>query len=300
MLVNKRRFIRLDEISEKTPLTKGDVLALIENGDLAFCAMVDLHRMAAFNPKTNTVLGVFNYRGMVRLYKKDSQAFTLKNKAQTLKQVFILQPDKINQWGSVAEYFGEVAHSRYRIVPKRMPQPDFAFPALAQVEIGQSFTQIGKNLLADWGKTLDVPNQLQADNNHYFQSTWVVIQPESLRLDIEAIERLCGQHQSSMAENSVQSPAISQLEALTHPIEQIVYRILKQDPDARADKIWNMMRTEFRQGGARQYDVDGVIESMSADDICWFGKGLETENEMGYEAFRKNTVYKVRKLVKRT
>ncbi|SJN60067.1 hypothetical protein VR7878_03971 [Vibrio ruber DSM 16370] len=103
-----------------------------------------------------------------------------------------------------------------------------------------------------------------------------------------------------MAENSVQSPAISQLEALTHPIEQIVYRILKQDPDARADKIWNMMRTEFRQGGARQYDVDGVIESMSADDICWFGKGLETENEMGYEAFRKNTVYKVRKLVKRT
>jgi hypothetical protein len=84
----------------------------------------------------------------------------------------------------------------------------------------------------------------------------------------------------------------------THPIEQIAYRILSANPQARADKVWTLLRQDVSQHDFnRQYDVDVVIESITQDSVSWFGRG-DNENTMSYDSFRKNVLVDIRRLVK--
>ncbi|PJC85873.1 hypothetical protein CSW98_12510 [Vibrio sp. HA2012] len=147
------------------------------------------------------------------------------------------------------------------------------------------------------------------------QTNPITIEPGRLRLDLQDITELFGN--DSVKDNgnptvksadvtvastvevtaSTETNSATQ-QVLTHPIEQIVLRILQAFPDARADQIWNLIREDVKRESNRIYDIDSAVISVTADDIVWFGKGIQSENEMGYEAFRKNTVYKVRKYLK--
>ncbi|WP_238115060.1 hypothetical protein, partial [Vibrio cincinnatiensis] len=82
---------------------------------------------------------------------------------------------------------------------------------------------------------------------------------------------------------------------LTHPIAQIAYRALESNPNAKANKIWNLIRSEVNQSGAqRVFDTDAIIDEMTLDHVTWFGRG-DSENTMQYNSFRMNILPKVRR-----
>ncbi|WP_238124884.1 hypothetical protein, partial [Vibrio cincinnatiensis] len=82
---------------------------------------------------------------------------------------------------------------------------------------------------------------------------------------------------------------------LTHPIAQIAYRVLESNPNAKANKIWNLIRSEVNQNGAqRVFDTDAIIDEMTLDHVTWFGRG-DADNAMQYNSFRMNILPKVRR-----
>ncbi|PJC85872.1 hypothetical protein CSW98_12505 [Vibrio sp. HA2012] len=69
MTINRRRFIRLDEIPEKTHLTIGDILDAVDSGQLTFSALIDACNLSALIKLNDRwqVAAAFNYNGMVKL-----------------------------------------------------------------------------------------------------------------------------------------------------------------------------------------------------------------------------------------
>ncbi|EOG7766673.1 hypothetical protein ACLIOJ_004636, partial [Vibrio parahaemolyticus] len=83
-----------------------------------------------------------------------------------------------------------------------------------------------------------------------------------------------------------------------HPIAQIAHRVLTLNPQARADKVWNMIRQDVRANEFnRQFDVDALIESITQDSVTWFGRG-DNENTMSYNSFRMNVLVDVRRQIR--
>ncbi len=129
----KRRFLHLDEISDKTPYTKGDIFELIENGDLSFCASVCERHMGAgkiYRAKKRTILwSVFSYEGVVRLSGEDSRALLRSNNPQQVRRVQILEPKKIEHWGEPEFHFGKIEQSMVTII-REIPIFDTPFSSI--------------------------------------------------------------------------------------------------------------------------------------------------------------------------
>ncbi|CAM3257970.1 hypothetical protein [Vibrio diazotrophicus] len=293
MTVLKRRFIRLDEIELCTNFSKGDILEYVEEEKLSYCAVVNLRSMAAAHlaQGKDAVSCVFKYDGVAQLSTSDSRKFARTNQKQMIERVLVLQPEKIAGWAEPEQYFGNISNSRFKII-RNVSKSDKPFVAFTKVEVGQSLNQMGKNFLSKLASISNSDMPVAFDNKSYFQSSSVVIQPQDIRLDLEEIALKLGEPQS------VAQSVTDDVNVITHPIDQIVFRVLQQAPSLTADKIWVIIRKDVNQEGGRKYDIDNVIDDITADNLCWFGKGIESENTMTYESFRKSTVYRIRTLIK--
>jgi|GEM_PF-4582940 len=293
MTVLKRRFIRLDEIELCTNFSKGDILEFVEEEKLSFCAVVNLRSMAAahLSQGKDAVSCVFKYDGVVQLSASDSRKFARTNQKQMVERVLVLQPDKVSGWVEPERCFGNISNSRFKII-RSVSKSDKPFVAFTKVEVGQSLNEMGKYFLSKLASIGNADMSVDFDNKSYFQSSSVLVQPQDIRLDLEEIAiKLRKSEVVTLSDNF-------DVNVITNPLEQIVFRILKDVPDARADKLWNMLRKDVNHNEPRVYDVDSVIDEMTQTNISWFGKNVETVNELTYETFRKNTVYKVKKYIK--
>lgn len=294
MTVLKRRFIRLDEIELCTNFSKGDILEYVEEEKLSFCAVVNLRSMAAAHREQgkDAVSCVFKYDGVAQLSSKVSRQFAQTNKKQMVDRVLILQPEKVSLWAEPEKYFGNISNSRFQII-RNVSKSNEPFVAYTKVEVGQSLNQIGKNFLSKLASIGNNDIPVDVDDKNYFQSSSVIVQPQDIRLDLEDIAVKLGEP------HDVPHSETEKVDVITHPIEQIVYRILSENSALTSDKIWVIIRKDVNQDGKREYDADKVIDEMTSDTLCWFGKGTESENTMSYESFRKSTVYRVRTYLKK-
>lgn len=298
----KRRFIRLDEIEQKTSYTQGDILDFVEQGLFPLCARITERHMSALHvvEGKDAVSMVFSYDGMVALSKDVSRAFTRTNQKQIVKRVLVLEPNKIQHWKSPESVFGEITNTRLKMV-SNVAIPQKPFVALTKVLMGQSLKQVGSNFIATLMSLSDkeppegMPREV--DNTLYFQASNIVIKPEDLRLDLHELSTVLGSNDTEKptCQNVIE---VCSDEVVTHPIEQIVYRILRSDRNLRTDKIWRLLRLDVNREGKRKYDIDSVIDEMTADDISWFGRGVDSTLTMSYDSFRRGLVARVRKAVK--
>ncbi|CAH0540911.1 hypothetical protein [Vibrio marisflavi] len=296
-MVVKRRFIRIEEIEQKTPLTKGDVLELVENGELSFSARVNLKRLGAQHPKENyAVCGVFDYDGIVGLYGKESVQFALKLQSHEVSSVIVKQPEKVKRWGSVGTKFGEIRSSlvEYRSNFYKCPAVNFlAYVRLVhEQKLLHAVQNLGfnmaNNLVRGYGQQMDA--SLKADDTPCLQTKPITISPDNLRLDLEEIEALMGSAVSQL-EATIKKP-----QTLTHPFAQIIHRVLQEYPDIEAGDIWELIKNDVIQDGRRKYDIEAVIDEMTNDVVNWFGRG-DTMNSMKYSSFRSNTLPRVREFI---
>lgn len=179
-------------------------------------------------------------------------------------------------------------------------------------------------------KAQSLKEQFPVSDSHYLDTISITIEPNRVRIDLDDIEEIFGKESLKFSgylpidsgSSVVSSPVTSGQPAVdlavnvpvisvtltetvavkpvifTHPIEQIVHRVLIANPSLNADKIWVLIRKDVNQEGQRIYDIDNVIDEMTADSVSWFGKGESLDNEMSYDSFRKSTVYRVKKRLK--
>ncbi|MCG3741839.1 hypothetical protein, partial [Vibrio cincinnatiensis] len=73
----QRQYLRLEEITEKTRLTQGDVWEAVEQETLPLCASIAASRLGAYDQDGKTIIAIFDYQGIVQLEASVAKAFTL-------------------------------------------------------------------------------------------------------------------------------------------------------------------------------------------------------------------------------
>lgn len=297
----KRRFIRIEEIEQKTPLTKGDVLELVENGDLSFCAYVSLKKLGARYPTGRTpVCAVFDYEGIVGLHGKESKQFALKKTVHSVSDVIIKQPEKVKRWGSIEHYFGEIKSHIIEYHSNFHAQPKSEFFAFAQVAYELRPKQQFQNFVYEMNELLkkktdnEVDKQIEKETIPCLYSKTVTISPSDLRLDLEEIEALGINEPQELIVEPSQIKTISSPSVETHPIKRIIERLVEQYPNQTSRKYWNLLDEEVDKD-TRQFDKDSIIFDMNSDELHYFGLEDNTQ-KLSYRRFQ-NLLSDIRKKV---
>ncbi|WP_123766770.1 hypothetical protein [Vibrio maerlii] len=124
----------------------------------------------------------------------------------------------------------------------------------------------------------------------------IYISMPALRIDLQELSTFLDSENDSITTVNVETVEPN-IDSITHPIEQIVFRILKEKPSLRADKIWRLLQRDANSE-LRTLDSDNVISEMNAQHLEWFGAGANDESSMSYDSFRKGLVPRVKNKMK--
>jgi len=191
----KRRFIRLDEISQKTTLSKGDVLDAVEQKKMPLCEVLKAEKMGAIHPTSKSVPAIFNYEGMVRFTDSTSFNFALSGKAQPCTHAIILEPQRITHWQPVKSVFGNVVSADFKLDERVLNQPTVTLIAYTQIErlrtLDSSLEALTNTLSKSFGSKADDEVQ-DSPPRYHLKTTPVTVESAQLRVDLEDIQRVFG------------------------------------------------------------------------------------------------------------
>lgn len=250
----KKRYVRLEEVEDFTSFTKGDILDAIENKKIMFCASVDLQNMGAITTslESPTVGAVFNYSGVIALNREDSRTMAITQHELEIKNAIVLDTSKVAYWRSVPDVFPDIRADAIAFESSPTQIPNHAFAAFVCVEKGFTGKQVRNNMLAmlsQIGTTTKHSNQPfnsldGQDFNQYLVSSPITIMPTMLRIDLEQVNHYLGAGEDSKTKTRKSCVPVTDSSVLVNPLEQIVYRLLEDTPNVRADKLWNILRKD--------------------------------------------------------
>ncbi|WP_407332118.1 hypothetical protein [Enterovibrio sp. 27052020O] len=294
---DNRRFFRLDEISDVTPLTKGQLLDAIDNDKLTLCALIEGKSLGYFH-EAKTLANVFDYKGVARLGLDVAKKLLNDGKATT-SRVVVLEPDKIENWRSVESAYPNISTERFDHV-KNFTKPECAVSAYVSIE-----------QIDDWKGTLErtlLPKRKRSAEesrealNNLFQaiggtkrqviaSQSIYLQAHQLRFDLVSVHKVFGLDTN---QNALQSPPIVNTNDIEiHPLKIMINKVIIGNVEANARTIWNAIKRDH-QTDAKQIDVDSLISNMNNDEIEWFGQ-QDTVRVTKYKTFQ-NLLSEVRKV----
>ncbi|ELB2078547.1 hypothetical protein QNZ73_004556 [Vibrio parahaemolyticus] len=324
----KRRYVRLEEACDKTHLTKWDILDAIEDERLCLFAHISAQRLGAIYPPSECVAAIFDYKGIVQLTDSIAKQVVHSLEPVSVPYAIITEPDGVNRWRSVGEALGSVqqASFQYEEAVHKKPRGEFVaytnINATLTLESGLNtmINQLAAVLKQDKVSTL--AKQYPKQDVKRLSLGSIMVKPTELRLKRQDIERVFGARGVFNDVNPTEHPTVNRVNStvgslpashtvsvdsvdalrlksvnqrlITHPIEQIIYRALVEQPKLRADKLWTLIRMDVNRNAPRLYDIDDVISEMSHSRIDWFGKGEDSENSMSYDSFRKGAVQRVK------
>lgn len=296
--MQKRRFYRLDEINDVTPITKGDLIHAVESGELALCAWVDAKALGAQiqskDPSRSALANLFDYRGVLSLTSKQSIDCVSSLKT-AISRTLILEPEFVSYWRSASTDYPKAKTVRFSSVTALSNKPLDPFVAFAsigtQAVYGQRAKQLAKAGTDEWQKEgfsglfdalLDTEEELAIKP--------LEIRFDQLRFDLEVVNKVFGLETDKGA---VQSPKVVNVEGIeTHPIKIMISIVLAGNCEANARTIWNAIKRDH-QTNAKQIDTDSLISTMNNDEIEWFGQ-KDVVRITKYKTFQ-NLIAEVRK-----
>lgn len=328
----KRRYVRLEEACDKTHLTKWDILDAIEGERLCLFADISASSLGAIHPPSQCVAAIFDYQGIVQLTERSSKRFARSLESIKVQHVIIDEMHGINRWRAVTEAFDHVLQAHFKYTPNALSPPNKAFVAYASVNaslttesvVGEFITKASAIFSND--VTHQLTEQYPSQRGQRLSTDALTVKPSQIRVDMEQVIDVFGKavllnrgcqavdtvkatlgstvsQTAGQCIESVNAPTELGLDSVIqpmpiHPIAQIAHRVLTLNPQARADKVWNMIRQDVRANEFnRQFDVDALIESITQDSVTWFGRG-DNENTMSYDSFRKNVLVDVRRQIR--
>ncbi|EKO3925925.1 hypothetical protein GCS56_003260 [Vibrio metschnikovii] len=314
----QRQYLRLEDITENTRLTQGDVWEAVEKDKLPLCASIAASRLGAYAQDGKTIMAIFDYQGMVQLGSSVAKQFALALEPQTCQRMRVLQPELVKQWQTVSAAFPKVTQAGFAYQNQPINPPLQAF--IASGEMNASLTQssligqAGETMNAIFSQLSDTLSDSLTEKQKAFAEKYpakdeerlniqpITINPTQLRVAVSDLVAVFGEQVLMIAEHGTSKEKgasvrfhVANQPVLTHPIAQIAYRVLESDPNAKANKIWNLIRREVNQSGAqRVFDTDSIIDEMTIDHVTWFGRS-DADNTMQYNSFRMNILPKVRR-----
>ncbi|EKO3557545.1 hypothetical protein P0F09_000695 [Vibrio metschnikovii] len=301
----QRQYLRLEDITEKTRLTQGDVWEAVEQDKLPLCASIAASRLGAYAQDGKTIMAIFDYQGMVQLGSSVAKQFALALEPQTCQRMRVLQPELVKQWQTVSAAFPKVTQAGFAYQNQPINPPLQAF--IASGEMNASLTQ--SSLIGQAGKTMNAifsqlsdtlsdsltekqkafAEQYPAKDEERLNIQPITINPTQLRVAVSDLVAVFGDQMIRMSDDA---------EVDTHPIKQIVGKVLSRYPDAKPRQVWELIRQDCESEAERQFDVFGKIAEMTDVSMTYFGLSLEAELNVSYEHFRRNLYGSVKKMKK--
>ncbi|WP_409582749.1 hypothetical protein [Vibrio rotiferianus] len=288
-------------------MTQGDVLEAVENGQLPLCASIEANQMGALIKRGDkwVICAIFGYKGIVRLFPDSSTKFASTLATQPIKQVIILEPEKITHWRDVEKVFSNITKSEYLFESQAPSKPNVMLGGYMHLETTTTIENFAGEIANVFSMAMPEEKreafnkQFPKNNGMRLNTKAIDIEPERLRIDLNDIERVFGSRvlQASLTDHRVQNKDTDFSLPLTHPIEEIVFRVLQHAPNANVRQVWKMLRQEISNDNEPTFDIDAIITEMTPDTIYWAGTGSD-EKSMGYESFRKNTLVTVKRHIK--
>ncbi|MGF1769610.1 hypothetical protein L4D06_19775 [Enterovibrio makurazakiensis] len=292
----KRRFYRLDEISDVTPLTKGDLLYAVEQRQLLLFAKVNTKGLAYCYSKANDgfkkVLGdIFDYDGVIVLSKNDSQRAIVEPKID-LDKVLIAQPEHTKNWRLVSDVFPSAKTSGFYVanvapLPKLPTTPFFAVGGV--VEMPSGLEKAVKKEVEKEDKGEGFLGALEMLSNAFvgmkekqLGTVRTRVNKTDLRFDLEEVNKVFGLETTKDGLQSQKIVDTSDVE--THPIKIMINRVLLGNATVDTRTIWNAIKRDH-QSEVREIDVDSIISEMNNDEIEWFGQE-DTVRTLKYKTFK--------------
>ncbi|OIQ24884.1 hypothetical protein [uncultured Vibrio sp.] len=305
MISNERQFIRLEEVEEKTNLTRGDILDAIDNGKLAFSALISTKSLGAVVVKDgkHIITAAFDYEGMVELTPKVSKQFAIGLEPQSVEHALILQMDGVTNWRSIPNAFGNFQQSSLGYTNTAASKPINAFwsyvgletVATAENTIGSITNALSSFLPKD--KLADFKKEHPDNNDQKLRSKPIRLEPQRLRINLKQVADAFG---SELVNVSVQStpqdisalPKSVASDVYTHPVQKVISNVLAKHSESSSREIWNIVRKDF-ESDVQQFDEDSLIFEMTNENLSYCSLG-DTTKTISYRRFQ-NLISEVRK-----
>ncbi|MEZ8027180.1 hypothetical protein [Enterovibrio norvegicus] len=305
----KRRFYRLDEISDVTPLTKGDLLSAVERGELQLCAWVDAKALGATKSRTElypySQIPLFDYRGVLGLSPDDSVK-CIQTEESKVEVVLINEPERVSRWRHVSDDFPDAKQCRQNEalpLAEQRELPFFAFASIGtRTVLGEDLQNLAKAGVEEQrkaGAKRLVEAFLNVDNVLEKQS--MVISREQLRFDLNLVNKVFGLETVNKERKHLTSdnPTASQSRGRRNRVLDVIERALKANPQGDYHAIHKLIRDEHNQHenkadfSAKSYDIDEIIQSIDSDVITWRTKSGDVK-EMSRKYF-EDSISNIRK-----
>ncbi|KKD60681.1 hypothetical protein RN22_09725 [Grimontia sp. AD028] len=292
--MQKRRFYRIDEISDVTALTKGDLLYAVEQGEFGLLAKISVKGIAYShnNIKGRFVLGdMFDYDGHIALSKSQSQSAIL-GKVIELTTFDVFQPELATNWRSVSTAFPKANKSGLYVhdVKPLGSKPNKPFRAVAPLVEMPSGLEKVKNYVDEqsekgiedkstFGFFEFVGKALSKMDEKQLAPAKLKIDKESLRFDLEVVKKF---FHVEVDRKDIKGLLSGTDESFDHPIYEMIRLVYLTDPDAKPRKVWNAIKADFISG-SRVLDREGLILNM--DNVCVEWITPHPRDNMKYTSF---------------
>lgn len=293
----KRRFYRLDEISDVTRLTKGDLFDAVERGYLCLNLWVNLESLGVWfrwkDSKRPSLANIFDYRGVVTLTSNQS-INALQAEKYSINSVIITEPEMVKNWRTVSGVYPNALNNRFEFIydissPPEAPFNAYSFLTTRSV-IGQKAKDLvkkGANEVRKIGWENAVITFLDMDEELY--PDLIEVDQSQIRFDLEAVKKIFGSVNRSICDETTQNSAhlhhiVDTSEIETHPIKIMINRVMLGNGNVDTRTIWNAIKQDHK-ADTREIDVDSIINNMTNDEIEWFGQE-DTVRTMKYKTFK--------------
>ncbi|OEE59350.1 hypothetical protein A1OS_20960 [Enterovibrio norvegicus] len=303
----KRRFYRLDEISDVTPLTKGDLLNAIERGELQLCAWIDVKSLGVVDTKSKgaSLGNLFDYRGIIGL-SPESSVKSVQSEKTKLDLVYIFEPEFVVNWRDASKAYPKANYSRFNKLSTSSEQPQKPFFAFASIGTKTVFGERIKNIVkagAEEQRNVGVEGFINAmlETEQELVRLPIEIEKDQLRFDLALVNKVFGletvnkERQNSTSDN----PSASQSRGRRNRVLDVIERALKAHPQGDYHAIHKLIRDEHNEHenkadfSAKTYDIDEVIQSIDSDVITWRTKSGDVK-EMSRKYF-EDSISNIRK-----
>ncbi|NOH24432.1 hypothetical protein [Vibrio europaeus] len=321
--MRNRNYFRIEELSDVTKVTLGDLKHAVENEGLSLYAWIradNLGYVSFWSQKgvgqSVALRGHFAYKGLIKLSSEDSFDLLVREKKSRVKYFLIEEPRRASNFRKPDLDLEKYPISEFDCVQNNYLLPQGPFYACGKVHVGKdlfgAFRRAAKKTMGSFGDFFEAVN---TDDRQAVYIEQVVIEPKNLRFKLDMLtehfgldvglangletdhSRLPNRFKSGLLTEDKQLPNLkgSEERIITNPIEQIMVRILKdKGKNLSSDQVWRCLRVDVKNEDERIYDTDFVIECMDQNEIVRRSLDGESTVSTGRRRFR-NLLVEVKK-----
>ncbi|WP_394244834.1 hypothetical protein [Vibrio astriarenae] len=299
---DSRTYIHFSEIEKRTSLNAEQVIDAIYDGKInVYCFVREQDLGLVVN---DTLLGLFDYQGMVLLPVKLAITLACDNKDVELSELHIVEPTAIKFIHDIRTRFNGLPSRVFKAYDYDGEVPDKPFIAVGRIvessDFGAELLTVSEEMKASkptsFEEYLSGIKSILSTDRKLVKVSPIGLKPCNIRLESQELSQLfkLGATESKPVNlrYSNQSSQGLKPEITVNPLECIIERVLSEYPKATSREAWNAIRAKYRleQG---EYDVDSIIHDMS-DEKIYYKNG--SDEGLSYRSFQ-NLISRARKKV---